>query len=231
MKWLFPDGPYRFPLRWCTTSERGFPPWVKPSPEQLGKRLTQQVPGSRPGAPSSRSGATRRSRKIPRKPHHRDCALQNTLRCDPIQVSQWRRHQLDGASKLSKLVDHEHPEIGFSRHLRCWEYLDQRSTTNPNRCGKRRFGSWPGSILSIRSMPATAPSSGPARFAAFITAETGGLGPQAVPNLRMSVPNGNQIAPTATKTHCCACGFEICVPVSYTGTQGSFSSRRAALLE
>jgi len=71
-------------------------------------------------------------------------------------------------------------------------------------------------------MPATAPSSGPARFAAFITAETGGLGPQAVPNLRMSVPNGNQIAPTATKTHCCACGFEICVPVSYTGTQGPF---------
>jgi hypothetical protein len=61
----------------------------------------------------------------------------------------------------------------------------------------------------------------PTRFAAFITAESG-LGPQAVPNLRMSVPNGNQIAPTATKTHCCACGFEICVPVSYTGTQSPF---------
>ena len=145
-------------------------------------------------------------------------------------MSQWRRHQLDGASKLSKLVDHEHPEISFSRHLRCWECLDQRSTTDPNRCGKRCCGSWPGSILSIRSMPATAPSSGPARFDSFITVETGGLGPQAVPNLRMSVPNGNQIAPTATKTHCCACGFEICVPVEYTGTQGPFSSRRAALL-
>jgi hypothetical protein len=71
-------------------------------------------------------------------------------------------------------------------------------------------------------MPATAPSSGPARFAAFITAETGGLGPQAVPNLRMSVPNSNRAVPTATKTHCCAWCFLICVPVSYTGTQGPF---------
>ena len=139
--------------------------------------------------------------------------------------------QLDGASKLSKLVDHEHPEIGFSRRLRCWECLDQRSTTDPHRCGKRCCGSWPGSILSIRSMPATPPSSGPARFEAFITAETGGLGPHAVPSLWMSVPNRNQIVPAATKSHCCACGFEICVPVYYTGTQSLHASRRAALME
>jgi len=41
-------------------------------------------------------------------------------------------------------------------NVRCWRCLDRRSTTDPHRCGSRRCGSWPGSMLSTWKIPAAA---------------------------------------------------------------------------
>jgi len=35
-----------------------------------------------------------------RRPHHRGFLMHRTFRCDPIEVSEWKRQFLDGASEL-----------------------------------------------------------------------------------------------------------------------------------
>lgn len=39
-------------------------------------------------------------------------------------------------------------------NVRCWGFLDPRSTTSQLRCGNRRCALWPGSMLSIWKIPA-----------------------------------------------------------------------------
>ena len=48
------------------------------------------------------------------------------------------------------------PSSASAANVRCWACRDPRSITGPHRCGHRRCGSWPGSMLSTWRIPAAA---------------------------------------------------------------------------
>jgi len=68
-------------------------------------------------------------------------SLKNSLSCSDARV----RRQLIASDYFS---------LASAANVRCWAFPGPCSTTGPHRCRNRLCGSWPGSLLSTRSIHA-----------------------------------------------------------------------------